>query len=98
RLIRSYSQTPGFSAGNFAFDQLFTGGNPTLIQSSSGNSIASFLLGTPQSGLIQVASQPARQERLFSLYVPNDIRVTPKLKINVGLRWDYLGPLTDRFN
>lgn len=98
RWIRSYSQNPGFNAGNFSFDQLFTGANPVQIASSSGNALASFLLGTPQSGYIQVASQPARQEKLSSLFFQNDIRLTPKLKINLGLRWDYLGPLTDRFN
>ncbi len=98
RLIRSYSQNPGFNAGNFSFDQLFTGANPLQVASSSGNALASFLLGTPQSGYIQVASQPARQEKLSSLYFQNDIRLTEKLKLNLGLRWDYLGPLTDRFN
>jgi hypothetical protein len=98
RLIRGYSQSPGFNAGNFTFDQTFTGANPTSIQPSSGNALASFLLGTPQSGYIQVASEPARQEKLSSLYFQNDIRLTEKLKINLGLRWDYLGPMTDRFN
>jgi hypothetical protein len=98
RLIRGYSQSPGFNAGNFTFDQTFTGANPTAIQPSSGNALASFLLGTPQSGYIQVASEPARQEKLSSIYFQNDIRLTEKLKINLGLRWDYLGPMTDRFN
>lgn len=98
RVIRGYSQQPGYDAGNFSFDQTFTGANPTLIQPSSGNALASFLLGTPQSGYIQVASEPARQEKLTSLYFQNDIRVTDKLTVNLGLRWDYLGPMTDRFN
>jgi hypothetical protein len=98
RLIRGYSQLPGFNAGNFSFDQTFTGANPTSIQPSSGNALASFLLGTPQSGYVQIASEPARQEKAVSTYFQNDIRVTEKLKINVGLRWDYLGPMTDRFN
>jgi hypothetical protein len=98
RVLRGYSQTPGYNAGNFSFDQTFTGANPTLIQSSSGNALASFLLGTPQSGYIQIASEPARQEKMTSLYFQNDIRVTDKLKINLGIRWDYLGPMTDRFN
>lgn len=98
RLIRGYSQVPGYGAGNFSFDQIFTGANPLVAAPSSGNALASFLLGTPQSGFIQVNSQPARQEKLFSLYAQNDIRITEKLKINLGLRWDYLGALTDRFN
>ena len=98
RLLRGYSPNPGFNAGNFSFDQTFTGANPLLIQPSSGNSLASFLLGVPQSGYIQVNSEPARQEKLSSLYVQDDLKVTDKLKVNLGLRWDYLGPLTDRFN
>jgi hypothetical protein len=98
RVIRGYSQNPGFNAGNFSFDPTFTGANPLVSQISSGNSLASFLMGTPQSGYIQVNSQPARQEQLFSLYSQNDIRVTPKLKVNLGLRWDYIAPMTDRFN
>ncbi len=98
RLMRVYQPNPGFSAGSFSFDQGFTGANPLQIAPSSGNSIASFLLGTPASGLIDVNGQPARQQRLWSVYLQDDIHVTPKLTVNAGLRWDYLGPLTDRFN
>ncbi len=98
RVIRGYSQNPGFNAGNFSFDPTFTGANPLSASPSSGNSIASFLLGTPQSGYIQVNSQPARQERMSSLFVQDDIRLLPKLKLNLGLRWDYISPMTDRFN
>jgi hypothetical protein len=98
RLIRSYAQVPGYTAGNFTFDQQFTGANPLQIQPASGNSIASFLLGVPQSGYIQLNSNPARQEKAVSLFFQNDVRVTDKLKLNLGLRWDYMGALTDRFN
>jgi hypothetical protein len=98
RLLRGYSPNPGYDAGNFTFDQTFTGANPILIQPSSGNALASFLLGTPQSAYIQVNSEPARQEKMASLYAQDDIKVTSRLKVNVGLRWDYMGALTDRFN
>src|SRR5579885_2604070 len=98
RLQRDYQQNPGYSAGFFNFDQAFTAANPLQITPSSGNALASFLLGTPASGGIDVNSQPARQQRLWSAYIQDDIRVTAKLKLNAGLRWDYLGPMTDRFN
>src|SRR5205823_2754678 len=68
---------------------------------SAGNSIASFLLGvtsTANASFLDVNTWPARQQRLGSLFVQDDIRVTAKLKLNAGLRWDYLGPMTDRFN
>lgn len=98
RLQRVYKRTPGFSAGNFSFDQTFSGRDPIRVEPGSGNSIASFLLGTPQSGYIEVNSFPALQQNLLSFFLQDDIRVTPKLKLNAGLRWDYLGPMTDRFN
>ena len=98
RLQRAYSKNQGFSAGNFSFTQQFTGSSPTAVNASSGNAIASFLLGAPQEGFIDVNSEPARQQRLFSLYFQDDFRITDKLKLNLGLRWDYLGPLTDRFD
>ncbi len=98
RLQRVYNRVPGFSAGNFSFDTAFTGSDPLRSVPASGNSIASFLLGTPQSGFIDVNTSPALQQRLFSLFVQDDIRASQKLKLNFGLRWDYLGPMTDRFN
>ncbi len=98
RLQRAYIRNPGLWAGFFNFDQGFTGRNPLSTEPGSGNPIASFLLGTPGSGGIDINTQLARQQRLFSVFVQDDIRVTSKLKLNFGLRWDFLGPLTDRFN
>ncbi len=101
RLQRIYKRVPGFSAGNFSFDQIFTGADPLRAEPATGNSIASFLLGTTSpasASFIDVNAFPALQQRLFSLYLQDDVRVTSKLKINMGLRWDYLGPMTDRFN
>ncbi len=98
RLIRNNSQYPGFSAGDFSFDQLMTGSNPQAINSTTGNSIASFLLGAPTSGYIDVYTQPARQQHMLSYYVHDDFRVTDKLKLNFGVRWDLRGPVTERFN
>lgn len=98
RLIRNNSQQPGDAAGNFRFTQLFTGANPLAVASSSGNSIASFLLGTVQEGWIDVNTQPARQMPAFAYYVNDDFRVTERLKLTLGLRWDYRGGITERFN
>jgi hypothetical protein len=97
-LQRVYQKIPGFWAGNFSFDQVFTGRDPLRSEPASGNALASFLLGTPQSGFIDINSWPARQQRSWSVYIQDDIRVTARLKVNAGLRWDYQGPVTDRFN
>lgn len=91
-------ESPGFYAGNFTFSGTFTGANPLAQVASSGNSIADFLLGYPASGYIQRQSAPALMEHLYSAFGQDDIHVSRKLTLNLGLRWDYLGPVTDRFN
>jgi hypothetical protein len=92
-------EQPGFSAGNFSFNGAFTAADPNSAPSpTSGNSIADFLLGYPSSGFIQVNSAPALMMHLWSVFGQDDIRMTSRLTLTVGLRWDYQGPLTDRFN
>ncbi len=91
-------ESPGFAAGWFNFNGVFTTANPLAQTSATGNSVADFLLGDPISGFINVNSSPALMEHLYSGFVQDDIHVSRKLTMNAGLRWDYLGPLTDRFN
>ncbi|MCC7498838.1 MAG: TonB-dependent receptor [Bryobacterales bacterium] len=90
--------SPGYSAGNFSYTGNFTTADPLHQSAVTGNSIADFLLGDPVAGFIQINSNPALMEHLWSLFVQDDFRVSDRLTINAGLRWDYLGPLTDRFD
>lgn len=96
--IGENTEQPGYNAGNFTFDNSFTTANPLAPTSTSGNEIADFLLGYPTSGYIQIQSAPALMEHLYSIFGQDDIHVSRKLTLNAGLRWDYLGPLSDRFN
>ncbi|SFR98161.1 Carboxypeptidase regulatory-like domain-containing protein [Granulicella pectinivorans] len=98
RLLRNNVQSPGNSSGKFAFDQQFTGANPLAVSSTSGNALASFLLGTPQTGSIDKNSFPTRQMKMISLFLQDDVRLRKNLTVNLGIRWDYLGTITDRFN
>ena len=98
RLQRVNQINPGYVAGNFSFTQQFTGQNALKISPDSGNSIASFLAGTPDSGFIDINNNPARQQKMFSLFTQDDIRLSDRLTVNVGLRWDHLSPITDRFD
>src|SRR5262249_59011644 len=63
RLQRENRQNSGYTAGNFTFDQGFPAPNPLTISPSSGNAIASFLLGAPATGYINVNSRPSLQQR-----------------------------------
>jgi hypothetical protein len=89
------------SAGTFNFSAGFTQGpNPNQASNSAGNSLASLLLGTGTTGnvLIQGWKNVASQSFYFAGYVQDDWRVTSKLTLNLGLRYDLDTPRTERYN
>jgi len=84
--------------GNFAFTSTFTQANALVAASTSGDALASFLLGYP-STVSSTFNNPATEgQRYYDVFVQDDWRVTKKLTLNFGLRWDYESPITDRYN
>jgi outer membrane receptor protein involved in Fe transport len=78
--------------GYFGFGQQTTG-TPDVPE--SGLSTASFLLGLPNSfqrGVFNFI--PHERQWRNALYGQDSWRITPKLSVNYGLRWDYFGPET----
>lgn len=62
-------------------------------------SIRDFLIGAPlsisiSSGLVDFGYRAHD----FGAFVQDDYRVTPRLTLNLGLRWDYLGNITEVHN
>ena len=88
----------GYPSGYFNFTGVYTTANPLAATSASGNSIADFLLGNPASGYVSHNAFPKELEHLYAAFAQDDIHVSRKLTLNLGLRWDYQGPITDAFN
>ncbi len=65
---------------------------------SSGNSIASWLLGTPSSGSINYNVFPIFSFPYIAPWVQSDWKISRKLTVNVGLRQDYNVPPSERFD
>jgi outer membrane receptor protein involved in Fe transport len=98
---RAYTRPSNYPAGEFSFTAEPT--SPTYNQGTSsaqGDPIASFLFGVTGTGGLEVdrAISPARQANTAGWFVQDDIRVSHRLTINAGLRWDWTGALTDRYN
>jgi hypothetical protein len=86
-------QTAG---GAFNFSQRTTADAANL--GTTGSAFASFLLGEPDSAN-RSNSQELRLRNLdFSPYIQDDIKLSPKLTINLGLRWDIQQPFTENNN
>jgi hypothetical protein len=89
------------AAGTFNFSAGMTQGpNPSTASSTAGNSIASLLLGTGtnNNALIQNWKNVASQNWYLAGYVQDDWRLTEKLTVNVGLRYDLETPRTERYD
>jgi Carboxypeptidase regulatory-like domain len=84
-------QTAG---GRFQFSQRTTA-NPADTSNSSGSSFASYLLGLPDSANRSNSQELRLRNFAFSPYIQDDIKITPKLTVNLGLRWDIQVPFTE---
>lgn len=80
----------GPAAGNFGFGRAQTAGtNDPVVDSASGNGIASFLLGVPASASRAVQLHfPQWRSNYYALYAQDDWKPLRTLTINAGLRWD----------
>ncbi len=64
----------------------------------NGQAFASFLYGIPAGGGVDWNDSRAEASRFYSLFVQDDWRVSKKLTLNAGVRWEMESPLTERFN
>ncbi len=98
---RTY-QDNGFNntGGTFNFSQRTTS-TPNSSDPNFGNygsAFASYLLGIPDN-VNRAGNQEERLRNVdLSPYIQDDIKFTPRLTVNLGLRWDIQVPFTENNN
>lgn len=86
------------SRGDFTFDPQFTE-NLNNITADPGSSLASFLAGNPISAFRDgLAGSFGMSWWEVSGYLMDDYRVSPKLTLNLGLRYDLFTPMVEDHN
>jgi len=64
----------------------------------TGSAWASFLLGQYDSASAGNASEPQYRRKSFAGFAQDTWKLTRKLTLDLGLRWDYQGPLGELWN
>jgi hypothetical protein len=96
--------TPGGGASNnsFGFSNEFSQHfAPSYSEASgytSGSSIAALVLGDPNSAGIKYSINAFDSQHYYSIWAQDDWKITTKLTLNLGIRYDLLGPRTERHN
>jgi hypothetical protein len=96
RLIEFTIFQPAASRGGLTFGSDFTDnpGAPT----TGGEAYATFLLGIPDSATLTNQHNVDYHRGDYSWFAEDDIRATPKLTLNLGLRYEIFTVVKARFN
>jgi len=86
------------ASGDFTFNAGFTQADPLTSSLTSGVPLASFLLGYPASGSTQNVARLALQSKYGGWYFQDDWRVSKRLTLNLGIRYNLETFFTDRYN
>jgi len=81
----------------YSYNATFTKANDTAPNPTLGGEVAAMLMGIPAGSMSRVDSY-VEQDKYFALYVHDDWKISRKLTVNLGLRWEYESPMTERFN
>jgi Carboxypeptidase regulatory-like domain len=84
------SGTIGFNAAQTA-NPWFSDANVTLSGGSTGFPFASFLMGRANSLTLAAPAEPRAGRKFLDFFAQDTWKVTRKLTLDYGLRWDYLG-------
>ncbi len=101
RVYRETLGQVGYAGGSFTFSTGYTNGPLDSSPASPlglGQGLAAFLLGQPDSGLIARNATAASQSTFWAVYLHDSWRASRKLTLDLGLRWEYEGPTTERYN
>lgn len=98
RQIEIANQPFGYSAGQFSFSDTFTRNDYRTFDGVTGSTIADLLLGYPTSGTAQTSTKFFQYVRYYAGYFQDNVRVTPKLTLNLGLRYEWEPGMADRNN
>lgn len=96
RSVQGNIHQTGNQSGTYSFDPSTT----SLAGVNSGSPVAGFLLGAVSGGSVDRRTVSAWYPRqtVWALHANDSWKITTKLTVNYGLRWDYYTPSREKYD
>ncbi len=101
RRVQLNTRTDSNGRGSFTFSGLLTSAFDANGQPlpNTGFDFADFLLGAPQSSSIRYGSTSNYYRgNVYNAYFVDDFKVRANVSLNLGIRYEYFAPLTEKYN
>jgi len=86
---------PAAGRGYWGFGNDFTDNPGTLTGGTGGDAFATFLIGIPDGGGITSVNNVDYRRRIYAIYALDDFKVTPRLSLNLGLRYEFFSTIKE---
>src|SRR6266568_1939664 len=101
--MRIYREDDNFKnnnqTGQFSFDNTYTRiGSASAADVEGLGGFAAFLLGYPTTMQLVRAADYSEYSKTYGFFANDDIRLSKKLTLGLGMRWEFETPLTERQN
>ncbi|PYT24610.1 MAG: TonB-dependent receptor [Acidobacteria bacterium] len=86
-----------FGQNETAYPSIAKDSNKNAFNADTGDEMASLLLGQIGGGRISTTNFISSEKLGYAFYGQDDWKVTPKLTVNLGLRYELFSPISEKF-
>jgi hypothetical protein len=98
RYTHVQSRNFAFAGGQITFNRNFTQKDFNRADALSGSALASMMLGAPTGGVIDNNVLPDFRWTFAAPWIQDDWKLTDKMTLNLGFRWDFNSPVGEDQN